>query len=208
MVHTDAASRNGQSVWRVRTAARRGRQSGDRRRPPIAAWLFGHTHWSSQQVFNIESGRIKARCQTHPNPRACSGSIEGLSDIFTPRDLAWLQGLDRGEYPVRPAKLERRIITGKEVLVASNQLGYMHFKEYDQPNPNPNANPRPRPRPRPTPNPNGIHALPGVRALALQSLHDSRSRCQQCLSCPLKCIQQTLALTSWLRPWGGTPKAS
>jgi hypothetical protein len=72
---------------------------------PITAWLFGHTHWSSQQVYNVADNKLK--------------------------------GLDIGEAPTRGRKLRRKIKAGKEVLVASNQLGYIHHREYERSRYNP-----------------------------------------------------------------------
>lgn len=72
--------------------------------PPVTAWLFGHTHWSSWQRYRTPSG-----------DGAKAGSWATLSG-----------GADRGgphdEELRAPAALCRA--SAGEVLVASNQLGY------------------------------------------------------------------------------------
>jgi len=63
-------------------------------RPPVAAWLYGHTHWSSRQCFRRPDGEAGAGCWS---------SLEAELDA-------------RGE--------GTRAEEDREVLVASNQLGY------------------------------------------------------------------------------------
>lgn len=64
-------------------------------RPPIACWLFGHTHTSSQLTYDVASGRL----------RAIEPATKGL------------------KHPSE-RKLKRKLRTAECVLLASNQLGY------------------------------------------------------------------------------------
>jgi hypothetical protein len=65
--------------------------------PPVQAWLFGHTHWSSWQRFG--AGGIG-------RPRPLTGGATGWPDT---RELLAEQS---------------RCSFGRSVLVASNQLAY------------------------------------------------------------------------------------
>lgn len=73
--------------------------------PPVSAWLFGHTHWSSWQQYCAQGG--KGVWSNLSGGEDCGGPLE--------EELASASSLCEG---------------GRGVLVASNQLGYGAMQEH------------------------------------------------------------------------------
>lgn len=71
--------------------------------PPVAAWLFGHTHWSSWQKYRAPgAGNIHASWSTLSGGESCGGP-------------------SNSDFSAHHAVVET---AAGEVLLASNQLGY------------------------------------------------------------------------------------
>jgi len=76
-------------------------------RPPVAAWLFGHTHWSSWQKY-------------------CPSTDTGTAGLWSSLSRESTRRVQKQCGPC-DAELTRAVcdvVTAQEVLVASNQLGY------------------------------------------------------------------------------------
>ena len=106
-------------------------------RPPVVAWLFGHTHWSSWQRFTIprdeddndnddgkdgedgehvaaEGGGVKER--GHTQPRTTTRARSPWATLTG--------GVDKWPSSSELAGADAVSVLGEHVLVASNQLGY------------------------------------------------------------------------------------